>query len=90
MRLLVKCFAISLVSAVMSLVATAQPLQPTINILRNAPMEQPQFGRSSIFSIVVDGSAFRIAASHALNERIHPCDPTQPLTTLVWSVTRER
>jgi hypothetical protein len=84
MRSLDKCVAISLVSAVMSLFVLARPVQSTTRILPNAPMEQPQFGRSSIFSIVVDRRDNRFAASHAFNGRIHPRYPTQSLTTLLW------
>jgi hypothetical protein len=88
MRLLGKCFAISLVSATMSLLAPAQRLQPTTNMLPTNPIEQPQFGRSAISSTVVDRRNCWIAASHAFNGRIHPCYPTQPSTTLAWERDR--
>jgi hypothetical protein len=83
-RLLGKCFAISLVSVLLSLVALTQPVQPTTNILSRVLRVQSPCGRGSTSSIDMDQRQYSIASKDSVIGRIHPPYPSQSLTVLVW------
>lgn len=84
MRLLGRCFAISLFSGLLGLAAFAQPMQPTTISMLSTQLVPSQHDRGSILSIGVDQREHWVAAKHAVYGKNYPLYPHHSLTAVGW------